>query len=133
MKKLLLIAIAIVASVSAYAYDYLCINKTDGYIKAYVVDGLTLTVSGDNLVITNDAGQQATEPLAELASMEFSNEATGVNDALADADTAVTLFTIDGVALGEFSSLNAALNSLSNGVYVIKKSNGETVKILISK
>ena len=67
--------IALVAMVaSAETYNYLKFTKTDNSTVTYSVDGLKLTYDNTNVIITNAEGT-STLPLAQVQSMEFTNDA----------------------------------------------------------
>ena len=66
--------IALVAMVaSAETYNYLKFTKTDNSTVTYSVEGLKLTYDNTNVKITNVDGM-ATLPLAQVRSMEFTND-----------------------------------------------------------
>lgn len=94
--------------------------KTEG-LEIYFNDG-KLTFSNDNLVI----------PVASLVSMEFSDN-SGVERILSDATGPVTVLSVDGIRIGEFSSLQEAYGGLKPGVYVVRHSNGKNFKISVGQ
>ncbi len=66
--------IALVAMVaSAETYNYLKFTKTDNSTVTYSVEGLKLTYDNTNVTISNVDGM-ATLPLAQVRSMEFTND-----------------------------------------------------------
>jgi len=77
MKRFLFTLMMVVVSLSAWAYDYpyLVFQTTDGTTYAVSVESLTLDVSNDQLIVTNDEGTQSFT-LSELSKMYFSTEAT---------------------------------------------------------
>lgn len=68
--------IALVAMVaSAETYNYLKFTKTNGSTVTYSVEGLKLTYTTSNVIVTNVEGT-STIALAEVQDMYFTNEAT---------------------------------------------------------
>lgn len=138
MKKLFTLVAGIVLSVTAsYGSAFLCLYTVEGGDTPEVVvsDGLIMTVDGDNLLVQpKDNGKQITFALNELIGMEFSDDTTlGVDKLLNDGSQSFTIYNLDGVKVGEYTSINEAAAALSHGAYVIKGNNGKTVKILIGK
>ena len=79
MKKVIILLLATAftgLAASADAYSYLRINKTGGDVVAYSVEGLKITFDGNgNAVVVNSDNTAATLALADIATLEFSNEA----------------------------------------------------------
>ena len=136
MKKLFTLLAGIVLSVTAsYGSEFLCLYTVEGGDTPEVVvsDGLIMTVDGDNLIVQSKEGENIFK-LNELIGMEFSDDTTlGVDKLLNDGSQSFTIYNLDGVKAGEFTSINDACAALSHGAYVIKGNNGKTVKILIGK
>ena len=136
MKKLFTLLAGIVLSVTAsYGSEFLCLYTVDGGDTPEVVvsDGLIMTVDGDNLIVQSKEGENIFK-LNELIGMEFSDDTTlGVDKLLNDGSQSFTIYNLDGVKAGEYTSINDAAAALSQGAYVIKGNNGKTVKILIGK
>ena len=136
MNRLLLFCSALLMSLAASAeYSYLVFTTDSGEKHSMSVEGLEIAVSGDNLVVTNtNAGEETlTLALGTLASMEFSNESAGVGDAALEVSAPFAICNLEGIELGQFDSLSQAKSTLAPGVYLMTKTNGETVKILIGK
>lgn len=73
-KTIITMLIALVAMVaSAETYNYLKFTKTDNSTVTYSVEGLKLTYDNTNVTISNVDGM-ATLPLAQVRSMEFTND-----------------------------------------------------------
>ena len=124
IKRGVMLCVVAVLAIAANAgtYKYLEFTSTSGTKTTFNVTNLTLTVSGNNLHVTNGDGTvQLT--LVDLASMQFSttNTATALENIL-NADAEIQVSTITGVSLGVYPSLSEACQSLNAGVYVI--SNG---------
>ena len=134
MKKLTLLFVLAVCAVmvQAASCNYLVFTNTNGTTTAFSVAGLTLSVDGTNLQVTNNEGT-TNLVLTDLESMQFSENEdvpSGIENVL-NADQPLQVFTISGTALGSFGSLVEATQSLDAGVYVI--SNGRLTQTIIVK
>lgn len=128
---MLLVVVSLAVCANAGTYKYLEFTSTSGTKTTFNVTNLTLTVSGNNLHVTNGDGTvQLT--LVDLVSMQFSttNTATALENIL-NADGEIQVSTITGVSLGVYSSLQEACQSLNVGVYVI--SNGTQSQTIVVK
>ena len=136
MKKLFTLIVGAAMSIAAaHASEFLCFytNGVDTPV-AIVPAGLSMTVEGDHLIVQPKGEEQITFALNDLKGMEFSDDNTlGVDKLLNDGSQSFTIYNLDGVKAGEYTSINEAAAVLSQGAYVIKGNNGKTVKILIGK
>lgn len=124
IKRGVMLCVVAVLAIAANAgtYKYLEFTSTSGTKTVFDVTNLTLTVSGNNLQVTN-VDETVNLTLVYLASMQFSLTNTGTAlENILNADAEIQVSTITGVSLGTYSSLVEACQSLSTGVYVI--SNG---------
>ena len=117
----------------AGSYKSLKFTSNSGETYTVATNNLEILVNGENLTFNNT---DLTIPLSYLVSMEF----TDYDDSPAEIDTvlfdgkgAVTVFNINGTSVGSFDSYTEALASLSQGVYVIKDANGNSLKISVGK
>jgi len=121
MKKIvLMMALAMyVSTASGTGYAYLLFTNTAGTTTAMNVTGLTMTVSGTQLQVTNNT-ENLSFVLTDLASMQFSktDTLTAVENVLA-ADKPVEVYSVIGVKLGSYESLLKAVCGQKKGVYVI--------------
>lgn len=132
MKRIFLLLMTVVATLTAQAYDYpyLVFQTTDGTVTAVAVESLSITVSDGNLVATNGDGTK-TFPLSTLSKMYFSTDGTTDIDGAQTSDTTeVEVVAASGVSLGKFASLDEARRVLKQGVYVVK-SKGKNFKISV--
>lgn len=131
--KVVAIIAALLATVSAYAddYGYFIFQKADGTLVSLASESLSMTFSDGKLVATNGT-ESCTLPLSELSKMFFSSaDATGIDSAKAtDGDNSLEVFSLQGVSLGSFVTLDAARKSLPSGVYIVK-TNVRTFKIAV--
>jgi len=127
MKRFFFTLMMVVASLSAWAYDYpyLVFQTTDGTTYAVSVESLTLDVSGDQLVVTNDDGTLSF-PLSELSKMYFSTEATvtiAQAETLPDGWSWFSTYVECGDDM--MSQLENAISSVSNTALI--KSQSESI------
>jgi hypothetical protein len=133
MKKFLTImaALLVALGMQAYDYPYLSFQTSEGTVQSVSVNELIITFSNGQLVLTNTDGDQ-TISLSDLSYMFFSKEAntagvTRIGDA---TNQTVEVFTVNGLALGRFESIQKAKAELKPGLYLMK-SNGKTQKVVI--
>ena len=133
MKKFLTImaALLIALSLQAYDYPYLSFQTSEGTVQSVSVNELIITFSNGQLVLTNTDGSQ-TFSLSDLSYMFFSKEqnTTGVTRFEDVSNQTVEVFTLNGLVIGRFESLQKAKAELKPGLYLIK-SNGKTQKVVI--
>lgn len=133
MKKFLIIMAALLISISMQAYDYpyLSFQTSEGTVQSVSVNELIITFSNGQLVLTNTDGSQ-TFSLSDLSYMFFSKEqnTTGVTRIEDVSNQTVEVFTLNGLVIGRFESLQKAKAELKPGLYLIK-SNGKTQKVVV--
>ena len=133
MKKMILFGLLVCAGmVQAGEYAYLVFTNTEGTKTALSVTDLTMTVNGAQLDVTNTNGTvQFT--LTDLAAMQFSVDGEslpeGIDNVL-NADAPVTVYAINGMALGSFNSMLQAVQQVGKGTYVIVQS-GKSQKLVV--
>lgn len=130
MKKIFLIFSLIIMSVASNAadYSYIAIQKTDGTSIVVKSDGLRFYVKDGTLTIAHENDEQ-TLNLAELTSMRFATESSGVESI--DSDIAVEAYSISGTHVGSYDNFNEALTRINaSGIYLFKTEKG-TAKIHI--
>lgn len=135
MKKFLLSgALLLGASISMFAnFNSLVFNFSDGTSKSLLTAGLVITVNGNTLEVENSQGQSLSINTGKLISMQFvNNNGTGVKP-IEFENSEVEVYNMEGVNLGKFSSIDSARDSLSNGVYILRNTKGETIKIVVKK
>ena len=116
-----------IGTLAAHAdtYAYLTFITSDGTKTSLPASGLSLAISGSNLVATNGSTSK-TFTLTDLSTMHFSeaNESstTGI-DAIGATTSGekVSVFTLNGVRMGTYDSIEAAKSALPAGVYIIGK------------
>lgn len=130
MKKILLSLFVAGLSVSASAAYRSMMFQTSGGDRHYLdLTGLSISFSDDTMTAVNTS-ETLTLPLADMASMEFS-ETSGVETLTEGRESmAVSVFTTSGTSCGSFPSLSEARQSLDKGIYVIRYSDGSTLKLV---
>lgn len=130
MKRTLLIAMCVIGSAAARAYDYpyLVFQTADGTATSVDVSDLTISVNGTELVVTNSSGTQ-TFTLSDLSKMYFS-ETSGIADISSDKNAMIEVYSLSGNRIGTFDDLVIARKQLEKGIYIVK-TNGQTSKISI--
>ena len=133
MKKMFLLGLLVCTGmVQAGEYAYLVFTNTEGTKTALSVTDLTMTVNGAQLDVTNTNGTvQFT--LTDLPAMQFSLDGEslpeGIDNVL-NADAPVTVYAINGMALGSFNSMLQAVQQVGKGTYVIVQS-GKSQKLVV--
>lgn len=110
----------------ADSYTYLTFEKSDGTLTSVPLSSLSITISGTTLT----AGDQ-TFALADLTKMYFTTaDVTAIDEVKAAVNGEVEVFSMNGVAMGKYTTVQEAMSSLRTGVYIVK-SNGKTVKVAV--
>lgn len=125
----LLIVLATQVQADNYEYPFLVLTKGNGSQVALSVEGLEVTFENGQLVAKNTSGSSQFT-LAELASMQFSKTNDGtensVNGMTADSrEDSETLYDLSGRRAYRQGT------AIRKGLYVVRKANGETSKILV--
>lgn len=128
---MILIAVCLSGMVAhASTYPYLTFLSTDGTTTLISTTGLVIRFSDGKLIATN--GTETKEiSVASLTRMSFSdNNATGLQESsLQKVDGQVEAFSIGGLNMGKFNSVQAFRQSAPAGIYVVK-GNGKIQKIV---
>ncbi|MBP3286629.1 MAG: hypothetical protein J6M15_06800 [Prevotella sp.] len=128
MKKVLLVLLMMTGMLTAHAdsYTYLTFEKSDGTLTSVPLSSLSITISGNTLT----AGDQSFA-LADLTKMYFTTaDVTAIDEVKAAVNGEVEVFSMNGVAMGKYTTVQEAMSSLRTGVYIVK-SNGKTVKVAV--
>lgn len=128
MKKVLLVLMMMTGVLTAHAdsYTYLTFEKSDGTLTSVPLSSLSITISGTTLT----AGDQSFA-LADLTKMYFTTaDVTAIDEVKAAVSGEVEVFSMNGVAMGKYTTVQEAMSSLRTGVYIVK-SNGKTVKVAV--
>ncbi len=130
MRRLLtILAVAFCVTITqATDYKYLIIETTDGTAYNLTATGQTITFENGNLVSSDGT----TIALTSLAKMYFS-ETSGISEMTSSeiSGQPVTVYDTKGALMGQFADMAAARQVLRKGVYVIKKENGDSMKMAV--
>ena len=135
MRKLILLSLlTIVWTVNAATpYKYLEFKTIENASFVVEVAGLEIAVNDGVLSLSNTSGQKMNIDASTLASMQFTDGSDAVNNIVIDSDTRVQVYNLDGTVVGTFANVSDAMHLLAPGVYVLKSTEGQTVKIMIGK
>lgn len=126
------IALAVASTATGYAASpWLIFTAADGSQRSIATEGLELTFEGSTVTAVNTAGATLTLDAAELQSMQFSDQMSSVSEIHAETVGAVTLFDLQGHALGRYPSACEARRALAPGVYILRDESGLTVKLSV--
>ena len=118
---------------SAGSYSTLKFTSNTGETYSVATNNLEILVNGENLTFSNT---NLLIPLSSLVSMEFTDyddSPAAIDSVKFDGNGIVTVYNIDGTSVGTFDSYTDALSSLGKGVYVLKDTNGNSLKIRVGK
>lgn len=114
----------------ASTYPYLSFLSVEGSVVLMSATGLSIRFSDGKLIATN--GTETKEmPVASLTRMRFSQgNATRLQEnSLQETDGQVEAFTVGGLSMGKFSTMQAFRQSAPAGIYVVR-GNGKVQKIV---
>lgn len=114
-------------AINAEDYTYLTFQTKDGTEYSIAVSGLSITFS-DGYMVASDG---TALPLSDLSKMYFNTTSDIENMKIDTAGGAVLVFNASGVQIGSYPTLSKALSALGKGLYMIRKDNGETNKIIV--
>ena len=136
MKKLLLLTLLIGACLSVSAvtpYKYLEFKTTENTSLVVETDGLEIGINDGVMSLSNTSGQKMNIDASTLVSMQFTNSAAVIDNITVDSDSKVQVYKLEGTIVGTFTNVSNAINTLEPGVYILKSTEGQTVKIMIGK
>ena len=119
--KYLALATALCASAQMWALDFpwLSFKMKDASEITVAADNLVMNYSDGNLVLTS-GNVNETLPVADIASLSFTNQPAGVEEIVATLSESATYYTLGGVNVGEFASADDARRELPSGTYIAK-------------
>ena len=132
MKKILLMLTVVGCSLMAHAadYPYLVFTNTEDVNTILSISNMTLTVSGNQLIVTNAEGTESFV-LTDLKSMQFSADGSVTAlDNVINTEAEMEVYTLTGVRLGRFDNLEDARRQIGQGTYLISDGKN-TQKIVI--
>ena len=114
-------------------YNSLKFTSNSGETYTVAASNLEILVDSEKLTFNNT---DLTIPLSSLVSMEFTDDGDNpaeIDTVISGGNEVITVYNISGTPVGSFDSYAEALASLSQGVYVIKDANGNSLKIRVGK
>lgn len=135
MKKffiVLFVSIATVLSCMASEYNVMMFTMQSGARHYVSLQNLEVTFTEDMLLADSSEGNLQL-PLADVSTMQFYTDTASSLAVVGSAETPVTAYSIFGENCGDFDTLDAAVRSLKTGIYLLKHSDGATMKISIKK
>lgn len=114
-------------------YKSMEFRLTDGSTCNIGAEGLVITVSDGKIIAINEAKETLELASSDLSSMQFSDTETEVDKIFDFSDTNLTVYHLNGVEAGHFTSIKDASENLPAGVYVVTNEDGETLKLKLGK
>ena len=136
MRKLLLLSLLTIAWMSVNAvtpYKYLEFKTTENASVVVEAEGLEIEINDGVLSLSNTSGQKMNIDASTLVSMQFTDSSAAIDNITVDSDSKVQVYKLDGTVVGTFTNVSNAVNTLAPGVYILKSTEGQTVKIMIGK
>ena len=136
MKKLLLLSLLTIVWMPAKAvtpYKYMEFKTTENTTVVVEAEGLEIEINDGLLSLSNASGQKMNIDASTLVSMQFTDTSAVIDNITVDSDSKVQVYKLDGTVLGTFKNVSNAINTLAPGVYILKSTEGQTVKIMIGK
>lgn len=123
MKKTAIITAAIAVAVEAQAYDFpfLIFQTNSGETTTVSVESLTIKYVDGQLVATNADGN-VSFALADMSKMFFAKDETTNIDNAENCTERLEVFTLDGIRMGSFESMDRVKERLKTGIYIVKTS-----------
>ncbi len=128
----LIAAIAMLVSVPkalASDSDYMTFQCTDGAVHAISSDNLTISIA-DNLLIASNGSETLTLDADKVTRFFFGNTAGIVAAIFDNSDQPVTVISLSGVVIGNYSSIDECLSQLPKGIHIIKSGN-KSIKLQV--
>ncbi|MBD5253042.1 MAG: hypothetical protein HDR83_05340 [Bacteroides sp.] len=123
MKKSLCLLIASAMSAVSFAqgdaFEWLTFSLTDGSEVAVAAENLSLNFS-DGVLRLSSASVDTSFDVANLRSMRFTSDASGIADVEALPAARAEYFTVAGVSAGVFDSVDDARAALTSGMYIAR-------------
>ena len=134
MKKLILMFFLLLSvGIASANYNYMIFVTDTGEHFSIDSSGLTIKIDDDKVIATT--GNEILEFYsASLSQMYFSNvTTTSVLKLETLENSGAIVYSLDGIAMGKFTSLDEIRDVLPNGVYLLKLSDGSSLKINLIK
>ena len=136
MRKLLLLSLLTIAWMSAKAvtpYKYMEFKTIENTSFVVEAEGLEIEINDGVVSLSNASGQKMNIDASTLVSMQFTDSLAAIDNITVDSDSKVQVYKLDGTVVGTFTNVSNAIDTLAPGVYILKLTEGQTVKIMIGK
>ena len=136
MRKLFFLSLLAVVGMSSKAatpYKYLEFKTTENTLLVVEAEGLEIEINDGVLSLSNTSGQKMNIDASTLLSMQFTDGSAAIDNITVDSDSKVQVYKLDGTVVGTFANVSNAIDTLAPGVYILKSTEGQTVKIMIGK
>lgn len=117
----LILAVGMVLPMASFAADYqwLTFRMADNSEVSVAADNLSINYRDANLYLKSATVDQ-TIAVAQIKTMRFTSSAAGINDVDANLPGETDYYTVSGVKVGRFTSIEDARKNLPSGIYVTK-------------
>lgn len=132
MKKNLLLAALFLCGgfASQAAYNSIKFTTNQGVEHFIALPDLEIEFNAEKLIAINSANTLEL-PLADVKSMEFSDSTNTLLEETWNDNESVSVWTLSGTKYCDANSMNEALTKMEKGIYVVKYSDGSTLKVAI--
>ncbi len=94
--------------------------------------GLVIKAEGENLVVSQGTNT-LTLKLTSVVSMQLTDYMASAEEIESHSDGPTEVYTLEGIKVGEFETIDKARASLQPGLYILKDKSGRTIKIYIEQ
>ncbi len=124
MKKILCIVSAVLMAVAPFAtaeeYQWLTFRLADDIVVAVAAEGLEMSYADGVLHLVSPTVNTSLQ-VDNLLSMQFSSDASSISEIEARLNGRAEYFTVSGISVGTFESVDAAREVLAGGVYIARR------------
>ena len=114
-------------------YKYLEFKTTENTSIVVEAEDLEIEINDGVLALSNASGQKMNIDASTLVSMQFTDSSAAIDNITVDSDLKIQAYKLDGTVVGTFTNVSNAINTLAPGAYILKSTEGQTVKIMIGK
>lgn len=115
-------------SAMAAEYQWLTFRMTDDTEVSVAADKLSINYS-DAMLRLKSATVDETLAVAQIKSMRFTSSSAGINEVKNNHIENAYYYTVGGIKVGHFTSIEEARENLPSGVY-IGKTEAKTFKVI---
>ena len=133
MKRIILCGLAMLSFIAIYAsYPSMKFVTIDGAEYFIGTENLEITFSDGKMIATT--GYNNLElALDKLSAMEFSESEASIDQIQFITNSLFKVFTVDGSYCGTFEDIEQLKSALTDGIYVIKNDEGNSLKISVKR